>query len=85
MQSMREIRTVEQGQITLNLPQAFWGREVEIIILDLDDQQSESEIKKSHIRKKSLQGCLTKYAKPELIQTEKDAWLKSIGDKHVPC
>ncbi|MBF0242815.1 MAG: hypothetical protein HQK64_10130 [Desulfamplus sp.] len=80
-QAIREIRTVDNGQITLNLPQTFWGQEVEIIILTVNSQKHD----KQTLNKKNLQGCLNKYAKPELIETEKNAWFDSIKDKYVSC
>ncbi|MBF0101845.1 MAG: hypothetical protein HQK77_13155 [Desulfobacterales bacterium] len=79
MQSIREIRTVGEGGIIHNLPQIFWGQEVEIIIFHLHDQNQDQ----TRIKKKRLQGCLQDYAKPELIEMEKDAWSQAIGDKHV--
>ncbi len=33
MEAMRTIQTVENGQICLQLPEQFWGEEVEILVL----------------------------------------------------
>ena len=34
------------------------------------------------VRKKSLRGCLKRYAKPELISQEQDAWQAIVSEKH---
>jgi len=77
MEVIREIRIVEQGEITLRLPKMFWGREVEIVILPAPVPD------KAHSKKRSLRGCLRSYARPELIATESAAWLEAVEDKHV--
>jgi hypothetical protein len=35
MEAMRTIQTVENGQIALQLPEQFWGQEVEILIVPI--------------------------------------------------
>ena len=35
MEAVREIRRIDQAQVTFDLPQIFWGQLVEIIILPL--------------------------------------------------
>jgi len=35
--------------------------------------------------KKSLRGCLKRYAKPELITQEKDVWQAIASEKHEHC
>ncbi|MBF0224392.1 MAG: hypothetical protein HQK76_02960 [Desulfobacterales bacterium] len=77
MQAIREIRNVKEGRIILNLPHIFWGQQVEIIILPMQDKAPRSQ--------KSLKGCLQKYANPELIEIEKDAWGQEVEDKYVSC
>jgi len=76
MEAIREIRTVGQGEIVLRLPKAFWGRQVEIIVL------SSPVPDKARSKKRSLRGCLQSYARPELISTESSAWLEAVEDKH---
>jgi hypothetical protein len=77
MQAIREIQTVEQGKVTVRLPQAFWGQQVEIIVL------SERHLEQPPAWKKSLRGCLQSYAQPELISTEADAWAEAAGEKYA--
>lgn len=38
MEAIRHIQTVENGEIHLQLPQQFWGQEVEIIVLPAPQQ-----------------------------------------------
>lgn len=77
MEAIRNIQTVTNGEIHLLLPQQFWGREVEIIVLPapLPTQQSSTD-------KKSLRGRLKSYANPDLIAQEQEAWQTAAGEKH---
>lgn len=77
MEAIRSIQTVKNGEIHLQLPQQFWGQEVEIIVLPAP-QQTPQPIP----RKKSLRGCLSRYAKPDLIAQEQDAWTTIASEKH---
>lgn len=79
MEAIRHIQTVKNGEVHLHLPQQFWGREVEIIVLlaSLPMQQSPTD-------KKSLRGSLKSYANPELIAQEHEDWQAAAGEKHEP-
>jgi hypothetical protein len=77
MEAIRNIQTVNNGEIRLHLPKQFWGREVEIIVLPAP--LSSPQAPKA---KKSLRGCLKPYAKPELITQEQDAWQAAVSEKH---
>jgi hypothetical protein len=77
MEAIRSIQTVENGEIYLQLPKQFWGQEVEIIVLT-SPQQTLQPI----TRKKSLRGCLSQYAKPDLITQEQDIWQTVVSEKH---
>ncbi len=48
MQTIREIRTVGEEQIVLNLPNIFRGQKVQIIVIPVQNER--------HFRKKSLRG-----------------------------
>lgn len=72
MEAIREICTIKQGNLVLQLPQQFWDCEVEVIVLPLQ--------KKTHTPKKSLCGALHQYAKPDYISQEKLAWQTSVSD-----
>jgi len=75
MEVIRSIQTVENGEIYLQLPKQFWGQEVEIIVLSAP-QQTPQPIS----RKRSLRGCLKRYAKPDLIAQEQDAWQTVVSE-----
>jgi hypothetical protein len=53
------------------------GQEVETIVLPAPVQAAPSIAPP-----KSLRGCLKQYAKPELIDQERDAWQVAASEKH---
>jgi len=75
MQTIREIRTVWEEQIVLNLPNIFRGQKVQIIVIPVQNER--------HFRKKSLRGCLQEYAMPERIADEEEAWQEAVREKHA--
>ncbi|MEM9449802.1 MAG: hypothetical protein AAGA75_14840 [Cyanobacteria bacterium P01_E01_bin.6] len=77
MEAIRRIQTVENGEIYLQLPKQFWGQEVEIIVLPSPQQTAQP-----FAPKKSLRGCLSRYAKPDLIAQEQDVWQAVVSEKH---
>ena len=78
MEAIRSIQTVENGEIHLQLPKQFWGQQVEIIVLTAPPQTMQPSP-----RKKSLRGCLSHYAKPDLIAQEQDVW-QTIVSENMP-
>lgn len=77
MEAIRNIQTVKNGEIHLQLPQQFWGQEVEIIVLPAPQTTLQSPT-----NKKSLRGCLKSYAKPELMAHEHEAWQAAVKEKY---
>ncbi|MEZ5535259.1 MAG: hypothetical protein R3F02_06500 [Thiolinea sp.] len=77
MEAIRSIQTVADGEVHLRLPKQFWGKEVEIIVLPSPKQTTPPTA-----RKKSLRGSLKRYANPELMDQEQDAWQAAVSDKH---
>lgn len=77
MEAIRNIQTVKNGEVNLQLPQQFWGQEVEIIVLP-----APLSAPLSPTDKKSLRGSLKSYANPGLIAQEQDAWQMAAGGKH---
>jgi hypothetical protein len=77
MEAIRSIQVVENGEIYLQLPEQFWGQEVEIIVLSSPQQPLVPTP-----RKKSLRGCLKRYAKPELIAQEQDIWKTVVSERY---
>jgi len=77
MEAIRNIQTVKNGEVHLQLPQQFWGQEVEIIVLPAPRSAAPSPAPK-----RSLRGSLKPYANPELIAQEQEAWQVAAGEKH---
>jgi hypothetical protein len=77
MEAIRNIQTVTNGEVHLQLPLQFWGQEVEIIVLPAPRSTAPSSP-----HKRSLRGSLKPYARPELIAAEQDAWQAAAGEKH---
>jgi|GEM_PF-1765573 len=73
MQAIRTIQNITQGELHLSLPESFWGKQVEIIILTTDTQEPQPLNPR-----KSLRGALKQYAKPERIADESAAWAKTV-------
>ena len=65
MEAIRKIQNVTNGEIHLQLPEPFWGKEVEIIVLATP--APEPPIPKGC---KSLRGALRHYAQPERMAEE---------------
>ncbi len=80
MEVIRNIQTVKNGEVHLQLPRQFWGREVEIIVLPAPLPTAQSPT-----TKRSLRGCLKTYANPELMAQEQDAWQAAVREKHEHC
>jgi hypothetical protein len=75
MEAIRKIQSVTDGEIHLQLPKAFWGKEVEIIVLATDAPATQPvKGQKSH------RGALKQYAKPERMADESTAWLDTVRD-----
>jgi hypothetical protein len=79
MQVIRAIQIVENGEVHLQLPEEFWGHEVEIIVLGVPEEGPQRVT-----TRRSLRGCLKQYAKPELIDQEQHAWQTAASEKHEP-
>ena len=43
MEAIRRIQKVEKGEVYFQLPQQFWGQEVEIIVLTVDAVEENNE------------------------------------------
>jgi|GEM_PF-2648327 hypothetical protein len=75
---MEALRKVVRGidlPNSLELPENFKSRKLEIIIIPLEDEApNKKELKKL--------GALSEYAKPKLIDYEKTAWEKAMKEKY---
>ncbi len=74
MEAIRNIQTVKNGEVHLQLPKQFWGQEVEVIVLAMHQPAPPP------LNKKSLRGALKQYANPALMDKEQSAWLDSVGE-----
>ena len=74
MNALRQIRRIDTTHITLELPQAFYGQEVEIIILPLQND--------ALLPQKSMYGCAQQYANPALIPLEDEAWANAAQERY---
>jgi thiamine pyrophosphate-dependent acetolactate synthase large subunit-like protein len=73
MEAIRNIQTVKNGEVHLQLPKQFWGQEVEVIVLAMQQPAPPP------LGKKSLRGSLKRYANPVLTDKEQSAWLNSVS------
>lgn len=78
MEAIRRIQRIEKGEVHFQLPQQFWGQEVEIIVLTVKQQP----VFQTEKTKKSLRGSLKHYANPALIEKESTAWLDSVEENN---
>ncbi len=74
MNAIHTVQTAHNGLINIQLPEKYWGKEVEIIVLPVQH--------KNTTQKKSLRGCLSQYANPTLTDSENNAWLTVMEEKH---
>jgi len=74
---LREIVNSNTLTGVFNLPANLLNRRVEVVISPADD------IKISMQQPKSLRGCLSKYANPELTHLENGAWVEAVGEKYA--
>jgi len=79
MEAIRDIQTVEKGQVNIRLPKKFWGQQDEIIVLSMTQRDEGA------LAKKSLGGCLHQYANVAFIDREHDAWKNAINEKYGDC
>jgi hypothetical protein len=75
MEAIRTIERVTNGEVHLQLPEAFWDKEVEVIILT-----TASESASVTKPRKSLRGSLKQYAHPERMAREQTAWSEAVSD-----
>jgi len=69
MEAIRKIEQVTNGELHLQLPEVFWGKEVEVIILAKAGDAA--TVDKG---RRSLHGALKQYAHPERMAREQAAW-----------
>ncbi len=75
MEAVRKIVYGTDLPNSLELPENFKRKRLEIIIIPIEDDFSEKkELKKA--------GALSEFARPELIEMEKCPWEKAVSEKY---
>lgn len=75
MEALRKVVKGTDFPISFGLPESYKSKNLEIIIIPLDDDSiDKKELKKA--------GALSKYANPELIDYEKTAWETAVREKY---
>ena len=77
MEAVRQVIDSTQLNGIIPLPKKFKNKKVEIVV-SLADKRT----RKTYLRK-SLRGCLSKYANPELLHMEKEVWAESVREKYA--
>lgn len=75
MEAIRTIEQVTNGELRLQLPEAFWDKEVEVIILATANEAT--QLPKP---RKSLRGSLKQYSHLERMAREQAAWADAMSD-----
>jgi hypothetical protein len=75
MEAIRKIEYITNGELHLQLPEAFWGQEVEVIIRTTATAAPPGAKPGQHLR-----GSLKQYADPERRAREQTAWSDSVSD-----
>jgi hypothetical protein len=80
MEALKIIEDVTSDSITIKNLSKYKGKKVEIILIPFEEEKQDA----SNIKKKdgSAYGYLHKYANPDLIEKEKDAWAIAVKDKY---
>jgi hypothetical protein len=74
MEAMRKIEHITNGELRLQLPEAFWDQDVEVII-----RTTATASPAGAQPRKSLRGSLKQYAHPERMAREQTAWSDAVS------
>jgi thiamine pyrophosphate-dependent acetolactate synthase large subunit-like protein len=77
MEAIRKIVNGDRLAAVVDIPKSFQNKQVELIILPVDEKSRE---KTPH---KSSYGILKKYANPALITSEDGAWNAAANEKYA--
>ncbi|MEZ4529163.1 MAG: hypothetical protein R2941_24890 [Desulfobacterales bacterium] len=78
MEAIRHIRKITSGKLMIDNLERFSGTKVEIVIRPVEEATNHPSF--APIR--TARGRLKKYANPDLIHTEKSAWLTVLKEKY---
>ena len=74
MEAIRKILDAERILPIIDLPDHMRNRQVEVIILPVDEEKGSSG--------KSMKGFLRRYANPDFIALEKQAWAEVVEEQY---
>ncbi|GAK57016.1 hypothetical protein U27_03980 [Candidatus Vecturithrix granuli] len=83
MEAVCSIQTVTSDFLMITGMRKYFGQQVEIIILPLEQPEKKLEKPKESIDVTRVRGYLHQYANPALIEQEKDAWKLAMKEKHA--
>ncbi|MDR1481440.1 MAG: hypothetical protein LBI74_02310 [Synergistaceae bacterium] len=75
MSYVRQTINSEKLSGIIDLPASLAHQVVEVLILPLETNHFDEP-------RKSVFGCLAKYANPDLVEKERDAWQNAARDEH---
>ena len=75
MEALRKVVRGADLSNALELPEKFKRKNLEIIIIPLEEDLPDKKVLKKA-------GALSRFAKPELIHSEKTAWEIAVREKH---
>jgi hypothetical protein len=77
-------QTIDSEKLSgiIDLPASLEHQIVEVLVLPLESDFFAGRRRESI---KSAFGCLARYAKPDLIEKEYDAWQNAVRDKYGPA
>jgi hypothetical protein len=79
MAYVRQTINSEKLSGIIDIPESLAHQTVEVLILPFEENAFEENLEGSG---KSAFGCLARYANPDLIVKERDAWQNAARDKH---
>jgi len=77
---IREIIRPQQTHLSIDIPESYIDKEIELIIFPINEKKTTSKEKQEGIA--TLGGCLNKYADLSKIDLEDKAWELHIMDKY---
>ena len=80
MEALRLTMNSARLETIIDLPAAFYGREVDVIVLP---KSQESNDQPHNSKRGSTMGCFQEYANPALRELEEGAWERAAVEKYL--
>jgi len=74
---IREILKPQKTQLTIDIPESYIGKEIELIVFPISEKIRTERIKKTK-KKKSLRGVFSQYANKSKVPLEDSAWHQKV-------